>query len=124
MMGAWKPESKPAWVTCVPSLTHQNLVPDFAKRLAGRLGLPFSASLRKVRPNEQQKSMHNSFKQAKNLDGAFEVDKAAMLAGPVLLVDDMVDSRWTFTVVGALLRLTGCPAVVPLALALNSPRSD
>lgn len=124
MMEAWRPESKPAWVTCIPSLTHQNLVPDFAQRLAGRLGLPFSGCLRKVRPNEQQKTMRNSFKQAKNLDGAFEVDKAAMLAGPVLLVDDMVDSRWTFTVAGALLRLAGCPAVVPLALALNSPRSD
>ena len=124
MLEAWKPEPLPTWVTCITSLTHTNLVPDFSQRLAGRLGLPFSASLRKVRQNEQQKTMHNSFKQAKNLDGVFEVDKAAMLAGPVLLVDDMVDSRWTFTVAGALLRLAGCPAVVPLALALNSPRSD
>ena len=124
MMEAWKPELMPTWVTCIPSLTHPNLVPDFAQRLAGRIGLPFSGCLRKVRPNEQQKTMHNSFKQAKNLDGAFEVDKAAMLVGPVLLVDDMVDSRWTFTVAGALFRLAGCPAVVPLALALNSPRSD
>lgn len=99
-------------------------IAGFVAGLAGRLGLPFSGCLRKVRPNEQQKTMRNSFKQAKNLDGAFEVDKAAMLAGPVLLVDDMVDSRWTFTVAGALLRLAGCPAVVPLALALNSPRSD
>lgn len=124
MLEAWKPDPMPAWVTCIPSLTHPNLVPDFAQRLAGRLGLPFSACLRKVRPNEQQKAMHNSYKQAKNLDGVFEVDKAAMLAGPVLLLDDMVDSRWTFTVAGALFRLAECPAVVPLALALNSPRSD
>ena len=37
------------------------------------------------------------------------------------LVDDMVDSRWTFTVISALLRAAGCSAVFPMALALNSP---
>jgi ATP-dependent DNA helicase RecQ len=99
-------------------------VPDFAQRLAGKLGLPFSPCLTKVIVNEQQKHMQNSYRQAKNLDGVFAVEKAAILEGPVLLLDDMVDSRWTFTVASALLRLVGCPAVVPLALALNSPRTD
>ena len=124
LLEAWKPEPKPVWVACIPSLTHTELVPDFARRLAAKLGLPFSDCLSKVRQNDQQKSMQNSFKQAKNLDGAFAVEKASLQAGPVLLVDDMVDSRWTFTVAGALLRLAGCPAVLPLALALNSPRTD
>ena len=124
MMDAWEPDPPPAWVTCIPSLTHPSLVPDVARRLAKRLGLPYSECLHKTRQNEQQKNMHNSFKQAKNLDGAFEVDPSAMLEGPALLVDDMVDSRWTLTVAGALLRLAGCPAVLPLALALNSPRTD
>jgi len=35
----------------------------------------------------------------------------------VLLVDDMVDSRWTLTVAAWLLRSHGCGAVWPLALA-------
>ena len=39
------------------------------------------------------------------------------LTGPVLLVDDLVDSRWTVTVVGALLRQAGAPGVLPFALA-------
>jgi ATP-dependent DNA helicase RecQ len=39
------------------------------------------------------------------------------LTGPVLLVDDLVDSRWTMTVAGALLRRAGAPAVLPFALA-------
>ena len=39
--------------------------------------------------------------------------------GPVLLVDDILDSRWTFTVVAALLRLAGSGPVFPLALAAN-----
>jgi ATP-dependent DNA helicase RecQ len=39
------------------------------------------------------------------------------LTGPVLLVDDLVDSRWTMTVAGAVLRRAGAPAVLPFALA-------
>jgi len=45
------------------------------------------------------------------------VDRAAMMPGPVLLVDDMTDSGWTLTVTGALLRRARCPAVFPLVLA-------
>lgn len=124
MLESWRPDPAPMWVTCVPSLTHQYLVPDFARRLAARIGIPFVPCIKKIRENEQQKRMQNSFQQAKNLDGVFEVDKASLPQGPVLLLDDMVDSRWTFTVATALLRQAGCPAVLPLALALNSPRTD
>ena len=56
-----------------------------------------------------------------NLDGAFSVDRGTVPEGPVFLIDDMVDSRWTFSVIAALLRQAGCPAVFPLALAMNSP---
>jgi ATP-dependent DNA helicase RecQ len=34
----------------------------------------------------------------------------------VLLVDDLVDSRWSLTVAGRLLRLAGSGPVLPLAL--------
>ena len=39
------------------------------------------------------------------------------LTGPVLLVDDLVDSRWTLTVAGRELRRAGADAVLPFALA-------
>ena len=39
------------------------------------------------------------------------------LHGPVLLVDDLIDSRWTMTVAARALRLAGAEAVLPLALA-------
>jgi ATP-dependent DNA helicase RecQ len=34
-----------------------------------------------------------------------------------LLVDDVIDSGWTVTVISALLRKQGCEAVFPVALA-------
>jgi ATP-dependent DNA helicase RecQ len=124
MLKVWNPEPAPTWVTCIPSLKHAELVPDFAQRLANCMGLPFSPCLKKKLQNQEQKFMQNSYKQAKNLDGVFEVDTDNMGEGPVLLLDDMVDSRWTFTIAAALLRYGGCPRVLPLALSLNSPRKD
>jgi len=124
MLAEWGPTPAPEWVTCIPSQNHPELVPDFAQRLATALGLPFVACVEKVRDNRQQKHMENSYKQAKNLDGVFHVEPELVPLAPCLLVDDMVDSRWTFTVAAALLRQAGCTAVLPLALALNSPRMD
>ena len=50
------------------------------------------------------------------MTGAFAVT-APVPSGPVLLVDDTVDSRWTLTEVGARLREAGAEAVLPLVLA-------
>ena len=111
-------------MTAIPSLRHPDLVPDFARRLAGKLSIPYHACIQKVHDNKPQKDMQNSWMQANNLDAAFVLHAASMGAGPVLLVDDMVDSRWTFTVVAALLRQAGCPAVIPLALAMNSFKAN
>ena len=121
MIETWQPHPQPSWLTCVPSLSHPELVPHFAQRLAERLGIPFVPAVQKVKDNKQQKYMNNSFQQASNLDGAFSVDRDTVPEGPVFLIDDMVDSRWTFSVIAALLRQAGCPAVFPLALAMNSP---
>ena len=63
--------------------------------------------------------MENSWQQAHNLDGVFRVDRWNGLAGPVLLLDDIVDSGWTCTVAAALLRQEGSGPVFPFALAVN-----
>ena len=60
--------------------------------------------------------MQNTAQQAVNVIDAFQVDGACP-PGPVLLIDDMVDSRWTLTVCGALLREAGSGRVYPFALA-------
>jgi len=115
----WRPEPAPTWVTCIPSRNHPELVPDFSRRLAQRLGLPFHPAITKRRDNQQQKFQQNRYHQCSNLDGVFGVE-GQVPAGPVLLVDDMVDSAWTLTVAAILLRQAGCPAVLPVALAATS----
>jgi ATP-dependent DNA helicase RecQ len=45
-------------------------------------------------------------------------DAVAGLDGPVLLVDDLVDSGWTMALAGRALRRAGASAVLPLALAI------
>lgn len=115
----WRPEPQPAWVTCVPSRNHPELVPDFARRLAARLNLPFVDAVTKVRDNQQQKFQQNRYHQCRNLDGVFSVIPG-ISNGPVLLVDDMVDSAWTMTVIAALLRRAGSGIVWPVALASTS----
>ena len=112
----WRPEPAPTWVTCVPSRNHPTLVSDFARRLAARLRLPFVPVVSKCRDNEPQKFQQNRYHQCHNLDGAFAMANAVP-SGPVLLVDDMVDSTWTLTVVAALLRQAGSGPVWPTALA-------
>jgi ATP-dependent DNA helicase RecQ len=116
LLERWNPSPVPEWVCCIPSSRHRELVPDFASRLADALGLPFVQALDKVRDNEQQKAMQNNTQQVRNLDGAFAVD-TELPAGPCLLVDDMVDSRWTFAVAAWQLRAAGSGPVFPLALA-------
>lgn len=115
MIRQWNPVSMPTWVTCVPSLKHTELVPDFAKRLANKLGLPFVESIIKVKQNHPQKMMENRFHQCHNLDGAFEI-KNIRSDEPVFLIDDIVDSNWTFTVLSVLLRRAGTGEVFPVAL--------
>ena len=123
MLQDWSPDPAPQWVTCIPSLNHSELVPDFAARLADALGLPFVPCIEKIRANRPQKFMENSYQQVKNLDGVFAITDQC-LNGECLLVDDMIDSGWTFTVASALLHQAGCTKVYPMALALNSPRMD
>lgn len=113
----WQPNPAPTWVTCMPSLRHPELVPDFAKRLADALGLPFYPALVKLEHRNEQKNMANSMQQAHNVDGSMEVSAECVQSGPVLLIDDIVNSRWTSTVAAWLLRSNGSGAVWPLALS-------
>jgi ATP-dependent DNA helicase RecQ len=92
--------------------------------LADRLGIPFIDAVSKVKETERQRNMMNSWQQSSNLDGAFRANPEQIQPGPVLLVDDVVDSRWSLTVIGALLREQGAGPVFPLVLASASAAGD
>ena len=112
----WHPDPKPTWITWVPSLNHTTLVPDLARRLGVALGLPTVAAVVKSKNTRSQKNMENSAQQLANIKGAFAVNEP-LPRGPALLVDDIVDSRWTLSYVGSLLLLAGCDSVMPVVLS-------
>ena len=117
MVREWNPQPAPSWATCVPSLRYPDLVPDFAQRLAAALDLPFHKVLVRTESRPEQKTMANSSQQARNVDASLSPSGEPIPHGPVLLIDDMVDSRWTLTVSAWLLRTNGSGEVWPLALS-------
>jgi ATP-dependent DNA helicase RecQ len=122
MIREWNPQPLPVWVTAIPSLRRPELVPDFARRLAKALNLPYYDAIVKTGERPEQKTMVNSVQQARNVDGALSINPrmSRLPQGSVLLVDDMVDSRWTITVAAWLLQSKGSGPVFPLALAITS----
>lgn len=118
----WDWEERPTWICPVPSRRHQGVIDRLCDGL-GQLGtLPVHHAL--VRTGDGmgfQADQANSAHQTANVWGNLVIDPAALpeeavLAGPVLLVDDECDSRWTLTVANHVLRDAGSGPVLPLVL--------
>ena len=62
-----------AWVCAVPSDRSGALVPDFARRLAEALDLPYADALARTGERPPQREMANSAQQVANVRGAFAV---------------------------------------------------
>jgi ATP-dependent DNA helicase RecQ len=124
MIREWGPEPAPTWITAVPSHRHPTLVANFARALAQTLNIEYCDAVTIKSKREQQKLQENSFHQASNAAEAFAVREDIVMSGPCLLVDDIVNSRWTFTVIGKMLRAAGSGVVRPVALAMTSGGSD
>jgi ATP-dependent DNA helicase RecQ len=116
--------ARPVGVVTLASRRRPRLVRSLAERIAtvGRLPL-----LGEVRPRDAAAGgggpRGNSAQRVRALHEAFAVPdelaaSGAALAGPLLLVDDLVDSGWTITIVARLLCQAGAPGVLPLALAV------
>ncbi len=116
LLRAWRPFPRPAWLTAVPSPRRPELVADLGRRLAVALALEYRPVVAAIREHPPQAEQRNSAQQFRNVDGAFAIT-GTVLAKPVLLVDDVVDSRWTLTVVAGLLRDAGTGPVFPVCLA-------
>ena len=120
----WDWAARPAWICPVPSRRRQGLVDQLAERL-GELGnLPVCRALvtDPRHPGGWQADQGNSAHQVANVWGRVLLDSDALptdrqvLAGPVLLVDDEADSRWTLTVAAFLLTGAGSGSVLPAVL--------
>ncbi len=116
------PNCRDFLIVSVPSSRSES-VKHLSKEISVLINSSYSDCIRKIRRNEPQKDMQNSSFQKMNLDGVFEVISSDKLRGKkVLLIDDVVSSRWTFTVIAALLKDAGAEKVYPFALA--SANSD
>ncbi len=105
-------------LTFVPSL-RSDIVKNFAERLAKKLNIEFLETLKKE-PAREQKYMQNSPHQCENAFESFHIIEGVNVPKDILLIDDMVDSKWTFTICGYRLMENGAEKVFPFALADSS----
>lgn len=108
-------------IVYVPSLRRKNLVKDFTIRLAKELNINLVEAIVKIKDIVEQKKQENSYFQCKNVIDGFGLKDSLSYLGNVLLVDDMVDSKWTFTYCTYLLKKSGYARnVYPYALSKTS----
>jgi ATP-dependent DNA helicase RecQ len=113
LLAKWSPDPAPTWVTSIPNRDN-GATTAFAQKLATQLGLDYVDTVERITDSSRQEDMHNSYQQASNVLSAFAISRVRL--GPVLLVDDFIDSNWTMSVVGNLLLQDGSGPVFPFAL--------
>ncbi|MFJ6537121.1 RecQ family ATP-dependent DNA helicase [Paenarthrobacter sp. NPDC091711] len=119
----WSGVGRPAAVVSIPSRSKPQLVESLAQGIAGIGRMPY---LGQLQPQHGGPTGARGGNSAYRLAGVWDrlvvgPELAQALAGtggqPVLLVDDIIDSRWTMTVSARALRQAGVGAVLPLGLA-------
>ncbi|TDL96622.1 RecQ family ATP-dependent DNA helicase [Macrococcus carouselicus] len=108
----------------VPSLRRPKLVSELARKMAEVKGISYIEALEKTAKGAPQRDMHNSMMQEQNARAYLHVTNVEAIKDKnVLLLDDLVDSRWTMTVAASLLLEQGAAHVYPFAL-VNTGSSD
>ena len=108
-------------VTNIPS--NRNLkVKIFAQKVARRLGYQYMDLLEVSGMGTQQKTMQNAIFQYRNAVEKIKIQEDINVPKGIniVLIDDLVDSRWTLTVAGRLLKKAGVGKVFPFCLADSS----
>ena len=128
VLAAWDWAERPAGVVTLPSLSRPELIGSLGQRIAAIGRLPHLGSLAYAGADDGSghgpgPRRHNSAQRVRSLWDTFAVpaslrEAVSSLGGPVLLVDDRIETGWTMTVAAKLLRETGAPAVLPLVLAV------
>jgi ATP-dependent DNA helicase RecQ len=127
VLAAWGWANRPAAVATMPSRTRPVLISSLGQRIAAIGRLSYAGALSYASAFGPGYRRHNSAQRLHSLWHALTVpdDLAAAVkanagAGPVLLVDDQIDTGWTMTVAAMLLRKAGASGVLPLALAVTT----
>ena len=121
VLKAWPWESRPVAVVAMPSVSRPQLVESLAQGLAQVGRLRYLGQVDLLREESSGPGGNSAFRLAdvwpRFSVGHALVDELQSIDGPVLLVDDLCDSRWTLTVATKLLREAGAEEVLPFALA-------
>ena len=116
VLAGWDWEARPVGVVGIGSRTRPHQLAHLARRIAEIGRLPLLGVAEPVGPRPGPSA--NSAQRLAAVWEGFTVPDLSGVDGPVLLVDDLIDSGWTATVVARLLRRAGASAVLPFALAL------
>ena len=121
VLAAWSWEQRPVGVVALGSRTRPVLVRSLAQRIASVGRLPLLGEVA-TNPSTSPRRVTNSAQRVAALWDQFHVpdelaSTVSSAGGPVLLMDDSVDTGWTLAIAGRLLRRAGAPAVLPFALA-------
>ncbi len=126
VLASWDWARRPASVVTMPSRSKPVLIDSLGQRISAIGRLPYLGSLGYASADGPGVRRHNSAQRLGSLWRALTVPdelRTALKAhddGPVLLIDDQIDTGWTMTVAAMLLRDAGAPAVLPLALAVTT----
>ncbi|KNY07614.1 RecQ family ATP-dependent DNA helicase [Microbacterium sp. GCS4] len=119
VLAGWDWAERPVAVIAMPSRSRPVLVDSLARGIAEIGRLPYLGALAPVNGGPSGQPGGNSVFRLAGLWDRFSADGIEVPPGPVLLVDDLVDSRWTLTVAARTLRRAGATGVLPFALALR-----
>ncbi|MBS9372770.1 RecQ family ATP-dependent DNA helicase [Rhodococcus sp. B50] len=116
VLAAWDWEERPTAVMAVESPDHPLLVESLASQLAQIGRLRDLGVLRRRNGNTGSTAANSAYRVAALID-AWERPDTIGSSGPILLVDAVTDTGWTFTMAARTLVAAGADAVLPYALA-------
>jgi ATP-dependent DNA helicase RecQ len=117
VLAGWGWERRPVAVVSMPSRGRPELVGSLARGIAEVGRLPFLGTLDLVDGGPTGQPGGNSAFRVAGVWGRFSAAGLDVPDGPVLLVDDRIESGWTLTVSARELRRAGAAAVIPFVLA-------
>ncbi|MFI0407894.1 RecQ family ATP-dependent DNA helicase [Actinomadura sp. 3N508] len=120
VLAAWDWPARPTGVVTIGSRSRPRLVTTFGRRIAEIGRLAYLGELTPV--GDPVPRRHNSAQRLRSVWQTLAVPPALAEAlsdtpGPILLVDDRVETGWTMTVATRLLRKEGAQSILPLVLA-------